>query len=782
MTSLRRTRRRSENKRRKHHPSPGLRGNDDDVLKKPPKPPITVIMRVRNILLAEREQWALWVPVAFASGIAAYFALPIEPPVAWGMGTSGLLLALSLLSRNDAARAMTLGLMTAALGFTVATARTEAVRAPVLAQEIGPITLIGTVRNATPAPGAVKLVLTDIDAEHLATDSTPARVRITVRTKGEASTLLKPGDRVSILAILRPPPPPVMPGAFDFQRHAYFLKIGGYGFSLQAPIRIGHVPAKTFAEALSRRVEALRLAIATRVLVRGRGPPGAVAAALLTGLRGAIDATTLQAMRDAGIAHLLAISGLHIGLVAGLVFGGIRLLIAAVPWMGLRLNAKKVAAAVAIPAAFSYAMLAGFTVPTERAFLMTGLFLTGILMDRRTLTLRTVAWAAMVVLILAPKNLMSPGFQMSFAAVTALISAYAWLARRRRLRGPSAKGEGTLATLNTNAFRYVGGVVLTTLIASAATGPFAVHHFQHVAVLGIVANTLAVPLAAFWVMPSGLLSVLAMPLGLEDLPLALMFQGLRWILDSATWVSGLPGGTADIVAPPTWSMLPLVLGGLWLTLWQTQWRLLGVPIFIFGILGPAFAQPPHIIIDGEARVVAVNELGQGLLLSTHRAGRFEVARWTQRLGYGEAPGRWPVDVEITTGGLRCEAAGCVIHRTDAVIAIAKITDALLEDCRHADMVIALVPVRAPCRPPWGVIDRFDLWRYGTHAVTFHKNGPNIQTVNTSRGRALGAVTHPLVMAIKRFQDTLHFNLIRTKNAGFIVFVRRLKRNGIAASA
>ena len=691
-------------------------------------------MRIQNILLAERGQWALWLPVAFASGIAAYFALPIEPPLRWGLGAAGALLVLSLLNRNDAVRALMLGLMAASLGFTAATLRTETVRAPVLTHKLGPLTLEGTVRHATPAPGAVKLVLIDIAAPDLLPEATPARIRITVRVASAAPTLPKPGERVSMLTILRPPPPPVMPGAFDFQRHAYFLKIGAYGFSLRTPKRIGHAPAKTFAEATSRRVEALRLSIATRVLVRDRGPPGAVAAALLTGLRGAIDATTLQAMRDAGIAHLLAISGLHIGLVAGLVFGGIRLLIAAVPWLGLRLHAKKIAAAAAIPAAFGYAMLAGFTVPTERAFLMTGLFLVGILMDRRTLTLRTVAWAAMVVLALAPESLMSPGFQMSFAAVTALISAYAWLAQRRRLRGPTPKGAGTLTTLSSNTVRYVGGVVLTTLIASAATGPFAVHHFQHVAVLGIVANTLAVPLAAFWVMPNGLLSVLAMPFGLEELPLALMFLGLRWILASATWVSGLPGGTADITAPPAWSMLPLVLGGLWLTLWQTRWRLFGVPVFIFGILGPVFAQTPHIIIDGEARVVAIDEPGQGLLVSTHRAGRFEAARWTQRLGYGGVPDRWPVDVEVTTGGLRCEATGCTMRRASAVIAVSKFTDALLEDCRHADMVIALVPVRTPCRPPWGVIDRFDLWRYGTHTVTFNENGPSILTVNGTRGR------------------------------------------------
>ena len=187
-------------------------------------------MRIQNILLAERGQWALWLPVAFASGIAAYFALPIEPPLRWGLGAAGALLVLSLLNRNDAVRALMLGLMAASLGFTAATLRTETVRAPVLTHKLGPLTLEGTVRHATPAPGAVKLVLIDIAAPDLLPEATPARIRITVRVASAAPTLPKPGERVSMLTILRPPPPPVMPGAFDFQRHAYFLKIGAYGF------------------------------------------------------------------------------------------------------------------------------------------------------------------------------------------------------------------------------------------------------------------------------------------------------------------------------------------------------------------------------------------------------------------------------------------------------------------------------------------------------------------------------------------------------------------------
>lgn len=679
----------------------------------------------------ERGQWALWLPAAFGVGIAGFFALPMDPPLWAGPLVASIAAVAWRTARHDGWRACGIAFLAAALGFSAAAWRTERVAAPQLRTHLGPVAIAGAVAAVEPSLAGGKVVLEQVWIKGLAAAATPHSIRISVRAGSDALARIGPGDRISALAILRPPPPPVMPGAFDFQRRAYFLGIGAYGFVLGDISRGDGRPSGVWGVVV-RLVAAARHDIAARARAAAPKASGAVAAALLTGHRGSIPEATLGIMRDAGIAHLLAISGLHIGLVAGIVFGFARLTVAAVPWVGLRLNAKKAAALLAIPAAFAYAVLAGFTVPTERAFLMTGLMLAGILIDRRALSLRTLAWAALIILAFRPESLIGPGFQMSFAAVTALIAGYAWLAERRR-----AGGDVRRAGLMSAVGRYFGGVLITTLIASAATAPLAVYHFQHVAAFGLIANALAVPLAALWVMPAGVAALAGMPFGLEAAPMWIMLQGIDVILVTAEWVAALPGAALDVAAPPPWTLLLVVAGGLWLTLWRTGWRLIGLPALLLGLCGPMMAQVPDILIDGDARIVAVRGEGvdqkQILLVSSSRAGKFEAAAWQRRLGRAEAPRLWPQSPERAISGLRCDADGCTLRRLNRTMSIALAASGLEDDCRHSDLVIATVPVRISCRPPWGVIDRFDLWRLGTHAIYLSRDGPDILSVNGERG-------------------------------------------------
>lgn len=681
----------------------------------------------------ERGQWALWLPAGFGVGIAGFFALPMDPPLWVGPLTAGVAGLLWRTVRQDGWRALGIAVLIGALGFSAAAWRTERIAAPQLHQRLGPVRIAGDVAAIEPSLSGGKVILERVWIKGLAAASTPHRIRISVH--GDAKTLahLRIGNRVNALAGLRPPPPPVMPGAFDFQRHAFFLGIGAYGFVLGDIHTDGMRQDPGLWAAAARRIASTRHAIVARARTGGPEAAGAVAAALLTGHRGYIPEATLVVMRDAGIAHLLAISGLHIGLVAGIVFGFVRLSIAAVPWAGLRLNGKKTAAALAIPAAFAYAVLAGFTVPTERAFLMTSLMLAGVLIDRRALSLRTLAWAALIILALSPESLIGPGFQMSFAAVTALIAGYAWLSARRRGTGHTRR-KGLLSACA----RYIGGVLLTTVIASAATAPFAVYHFQHLAAFGLIANALAVPLAALWVMPAGVAVLTTLPFGLEAVPLWLMLNGIDMILGTAHWVARLPGAAADVAAPSAWTLLPLVGGGLWLTLWRTGWRLLGLPAVVLGLCGPLLAHAPDILIDGDARIVAVRkeagDHGQELMASSIRIGKFEAESWQRRLGRTGPPQLWPQNPEVATAGLRCDAVGCSLGRAGQTVAIVLSASGLDDDCHRSDLLIALVPVRIYCRPRWGIIDRFDLWRKGTHAVYLGRDGPLIRSVNGERGR------------------------------------------------
>ncbi|MEX0694987.1 MAG: ComEC/Rec2 family competence protein, partial [Rhodospirillales bacterium] len=339
-----------------------------------------------------------------------------------------------------------------------------------------------------------------------------------------------------------------------------------------------------------------------------------------------------------------------------------------------------------------------------------------------------VCWAAIVILLFRPESLVEPGFQMSFAAVTALIAAYAWLSRRRRLKPRSAE-RSTLG----KCMGYLGSVLLTTVVAGAATAPFAVYHFQHVSVFGMITNAIAVPLAALWVMPAGIATLLAMPFGWDAAPLAVMCFGIDGILASADLFAGLPGAAADISAPPAWSLGLCTLAGLWLSLWQTRLRYYAVPVLALAFFSPNFGQAPDMIIDGDARTIAVNDGLSGLRTSNGRAARFEVATWQRRLGYSGKPLPWQDSAEHMQGRLRCDANGCSVAIGSRHIAIALNETTLHEDCQRSDMLVAMVPVRGRCRPPWGIIDRFDLWRDGTHSIRFSDAGPVILTVNGERG-------------------------------------------------
>lgn len=690
---------------------------------------VSAFENIKSAWLAERPQWALWLPVGLGAGIAAYFAIPNEPSPYLCLAPGTVCLLILFNAKTDVLRMLAAGFLSIALGFAAAGWRTASVAAPVLENRIEPLYLAGAVEKIDFSATGARIVLSAPDFKSRRIHRSPANVRLSVKGNSERMRMLLPGDRIGATAILRPPPPPTMPGAFDFQRRAYFLGIGAYGFALgDIETLEAHARAPPTSVRLRRGIETVRLRISARVHAQRGGDAGAVAAALLTGHRGYIEDRVLQVMRDAGIAHLLAISGLHIGLVAGLIYAAVRLGCAAIPAIGLRLNGKKLAAALAIPTALGYAVLAGFTVPTERAFLMTGLMLAGVLLDRRALSMRCVAWAAAVILLCRPESLVGPGFQMSFAAVTALIAAYSALSDRRR-RG-DIPPPGLIGTL----WRYLSGVLLTTVIASAATAPFAIYHFQHAAAFGLIANAVAVPLAALWVMPAGIVTLITMPFGLEAVPLHIMCAGIEMILSSAGYLADLPGAAVDVAAPPVWCLGLITIAGLWLSLWRGRWRLFAVPALILGLSGPVFATAPDIIIDGDARLIAILHHDSAYLTSNARRARFEAEDWRQRTGLTANSAVWRADAESAQGRLRCDAHGCTVVVAQGLVAISTDAATLADDCRKSRMIVATVPVRRNCSPPWGIIDRFDLWRYGTHAITFTGAGPVVRTVNGERGR------------------------------------------------
>ena len=683
-------------------------------------------------LESERDRWPLWIPVGFGVGIAVYFALPLEPHPFVGLGAfiAASVVWLIVRKAHGFISISALCLLVCIAGFAVAQGRTMWVDAPILVKEHGPAWISGVILDVDPRTSGVRVVFAVDDVVGLEAHLMPRRVRVSIRTKGVEPV---PGMTARVRAVLMPPPEPVAPGAFDFGRALYFRGIGAVGYavgSLEAIDNGSDAPATRLIEQLS----AFRLAVAERINTAmneaGASAQSApVAVALLTGLRGQIAEDVLVALRDAGLAHLLAISGLHLGLIAGITFFTIRLGLALRERLALDYPIKKWAAVAALIVAFGYLCLTGGTVPTQRAFIMVAIVLLAILVDREAISMRPVAWAAMMVLLLRPESLLSASFQMSFAAVTALVAFYEWLRRRAvvRSRPPEAWQRPLI---------YLGAVAATTVVASLATGPFAAYHFDRIALAGMIANLVAVPLTAFWIMPLGLLALVLMPLGMEGFALVPMAWGIDWVIAVAQFGAALPAAVYLVPAWPAAALVAMTAGGLWLTLWRGRWRLAGIVPIVVGVIAAATARGPDLLVDDEGKLFAVRASSGDLALSTRRTKKFDAEIWLRRNGQAipwpwadEDPTAWP------DGRLRCDTLGCFYQGSgDVGVSLIKQPAALAEDCHVSDVVLSAVPVRTLCDRPRITVDRFDLWRNGAYAVWLGPDGDvRIENVREQRG-------------------------------------------------
>ncbi|MDH3230878.1 MAG: ComEC/Rec2 family competence protein [Alphaproteobacteria bacterium] len=673
-----------------------------------------------EIVLTERERWPLWVPVLLGAGIGGYFALPVEP-APWG-GAAALAVCLAVAGATRRNPGLLLVWLAGALlagGFAAAQLRSHLAAAPVLDGPYGPASVSGLVVQVEDLPGGTRVTLESVGLEEYTPGQTPQRVRVKLRRGDRAAV----GARIEVFAKLSPPFAPAAPGAFDFQRSAWFRGLGATGFAL-GPIRL---LADKETSSLRLRLVGLRYRIAGRIRQALPGQTGAVAAALMTGDRSAISETSLHSMRDSGLAHLLAISGLHLGLVAATLFFGMRAVLALSERLALRHPIKKWAAVAAIAGSFAYLLLAGAPVPTQRAFLMTGLVLIAVLLDREAISMRLVAWAAVAVLLLAPESLLGASFQMSFAAVVALVAFYE--AGRERLQTVRSALPGGLAG---RIFMYAAGVAVTTIIASVATGLVGLHHFGRIAVYGLPANMLAVPVTALWIMPSAVIAALLMPFGLEGPALAAMGSGIDAVLWIAAVVAGWPGAVRHVPAMPLAGLVMVALGGLWLCLWRRQWRYLGLLAILSGVATIPLYRGPDILVSGDARLMAARLSDGRLSLSDRRRDRFLAGIWLERNGQSGAD-FWPTGGSTPDAGLACDSLGCVYRVAGLEIALLHDGHALDEDCRRADILVSAVPVRSRCPNPRLVIDRFDLWRNGATALWVDAEAIRIRTVAVYQG-------------------------------------------------
>ena len=659
-----------------------------------------------TVLQAERERWVLWLPPALGAGVAVYFGLPMEPERWVGPATLAVAIIVGLAGRHHLPLLIAaIGLGVGALGFTVAAEHTQSVAAPILARPITGADLEGRVLAIEPLEHGERVTFDRLNL--LLADSGPRPERVRVRLSDQAAAKLSPGERVKLRATLLPPPQPAAPGAYDFARQAWFLKIGAVGYALNDPEPVATPPPRSWFDAIGIALAVARHELTQRIVAMiGAGGTSAVAADLITGERGAVPPAILQNYRDAGLAHILVIAGMHMSMVAGLVFLAIRGVLAAIPWIALRYPIKKWAAGVALAVTFGYLVISGFSVPTQRAFIMNAIVLLAILLDREAISLRTITWAALAVLLIEPEALVGPSFQMSFAAVYALITGYE-VATPRLLAWRQADRLG----IWTGPALYLAGIMLTTLVAGGATAFYTIYHFNRYATYGLIGNLLAVPVVGFWVMPAALLALVLLPFGLDGWGWWLMGKGIAVVDAIAAMTSNLPGAALDVPSLPPAALVVFTLGALWLCLWRTSWRRLGLIGVAVGIVIALAHRPPDLLIDGTGRLAALRNAQGDLVFEPHRGGRQTRETWATMAGQGKSTPDWS-----TADNIKCDAEGCIWLTESHTVALTRYPDATRDDCRLADVVVVAAPLFAPCPSARLVLDGYGLRRSGAQAI------------------------------------------------------------------
>jgi competence protein ComEC len=664
------------------------------------------------LLTAERDRWPLWLPVALGAGAALYFALPFEPAPAWGWAALALGLAAAVMAVAGLAR-WPLALVAALLlGFGAAKLEEARVATPVLDhQRVAHLT--ARIVALEPRRQGVRVILDDVRSGAL--DPAPRRVRVALR--GD----FRPGDWISLTARLDPLPAPSEPGASDLGRSLFFQSIGAVGFAYGRAHPIIAARTPDMLERLQAGLEDLRLNMTGRIRAALPGSTGGVASALITGERGGIEEEDEAALRDAGLAHVLAIAGLHMALVGGGIFWLLRAILAAVPVLALRYPIKKWAAAGALAASCFYLLISGAAPSAVRAFVMLAVAMTAVLLDRPALSMRSLALAAAVLLLARPQDITEPGFQMSFAAVAALVAVAEWEMTRERL-----KPRGLL-------YRYVHGIVLTSLVGSLATLPFAIFHFGRATHYAVLGNLIAMPVMGLWVMPAAALSVVLMPFGLQNGALHLLGQGIEVMLASGRWVAGLPGAVSLAPAMPLSALLLMALGGLWVLLWRRSWRWWGVAPIALGVGLAWFAPKPDMLVAADARTVAIRG-SDGLLHFVRKpADKFAARDWLRRDGDGR-------DIKDAVGvpGMRCDGVGCVLPGK-VLVAVSQRPEALAEDCARAQVVVSAARAIA-CKGPAVTIDQDSAAKGEGWRITL-SSPPTARSVRGERGDRPWAISN-----------------------------------------
>lgn len=684
---------------------------------------------------------APWLAVVFALAIITWFVLP--EPWQWVLaiaGGAGLALSARLLwppgsaadeTRANLRLAVTVCGLVFAFGVGAIWTRSAIVGAEPIARP-AVVLIEGRVleREDQPAEGRLRLTLAMRDAA----SGTARKVRVNVplealgsgTDQGRVPPGLAEGAVVRLRARLMPPAHPMLPGAYDFARAAWFQGLAATG------TMVGRLTVITPAPE-GRGLAGVQRALAEHVKAQVSGSPGAIAAAFASGDRGGIAETDETAMRDSGLTHLLSISGLHVSaVIAAAYFAAMRLL-ALWPALALRVRLPLVAAGTGALVGIGYTLLTGAEVPTVRSCVAALLVLGALMLGREALSLRMVAIAAGFVLLLWPESAIGPSFQMSFTAVLAIIA----LANSAPVQAFLAPRDEPwwMHTGRRTVMLFVSGVVI-----ELALMPIVLFHFHRAGMYGALANVVAIPLVTFVAMPLIALGLVADLVGAGAPFWWLVERALALLLGIAHVTAGQAGAVRLM---PQISGLAVALfagGGLWLGLWRGRVRLAGlVPVAAASVL-VGLTPVPDLLVAGDGQQVGITMTGpdgEPRLLSL-RDSRSSYTRdnLMQLAGVAAEPvplEQWP--------GARCSPSFCTITLErggrEWHLLLGRNRDrveerGLASACGQADIVVADRYLPRSCRPRWLKADRRFLERSGGLSIDLSQE--QVTSVAESQGR------------------------------------------------
>ncbi|MDG2003850.1 MAG: ComEC/Rec2 family competence protein [Novosphingobium sp.] len=667
---------------------------------------------------------APWLAVAFAAGIAAWIGLPTH----WEwLGLVALCLALALattvLLRPSGeypfvrSAAITVSLLVAAGCLTV-WAKSELVGAePIDRPGVSWQTAKGLTRQERPAEGRVRLVV----AGRLDGGNEQQRMRLNVPDRFD-NVDITPGSVVRVRARLMPPAPPMLPGGYNFARTAWFSGLSATGTVISPIDVVERGEGSDFVGRLQTR-------LARHVREQLDGSAGGIAATLASGDRGGIAEEDAEAMRDSGLAHLLAISGLHVSAVVGAAYLLSVKLLAVWQWLALRVRLPLMGSAFGAMAGIGYTLLTGAQVPTVRSCIGAILVLIALALGREALSLRILAVAAFAVLMLWPESLVGPSFQMSFAAVMAIV-ALSTSAPARKFLSPREKGW--LA----RPLRYLAMLFATSLLIELVLMPIALYHFHRSGVYGATANLIAIPLTTLVVMPLIAIALVLDIGGLGTPAWWLAGKAIEAMLAMAHWVSNRPGAVTILPPMGAGSYALFIIGGLWLALWRSKIRWIGLVPAVIGVISLSTLRPPDILVSGDGRHVGITGLvDEELLVLRDSRSSYVSDNLTELAGMDgkvQTLDQWP--------GAQCSREFCAIslnrgdRRWHVLMARSRAQvpeRALAAACHNSDIVIADRWLPRSCRPRWFKADRRFLGQSGGLAIDLDER--KVQTVADGQG-------------------------------------------------